>query len=302
MRVDRNELAWAAGFFDGEGWANALAAEGRRTRQPHARVNQAGSDGTPEVLLRFQTAVGGLGFVGGPYVVDGRRDLYKWEISSRGDVELLHHLLRPWLGQLKLGQLGTALGRPAARSRPIGSTDDWICWAAGLWDGEGSTYLLDHRSHDGYLIAEARVTQASRCGSPEVLERFRDLVHVGRIYGPYQQVEHHQPVYRWHASATSDVLKVIELLLGRVGSVKAAQARNVAVALGSQPPLPRGRPEWGNRKSHCIRGHEYASSRLRPYRSRGKNEPPRDSHQCLVCAREQAKARRDKKRTSATDG
>src|SRR5207247_4911519 len=68
--MDRFDLAWAAGFFDGEGWANAVAQEGRKTKQPQARINQADPNGVPEVLLRFQRAVGGLGRIGGPYVME----------------------------------------------------------------------------------------------------------------------------------------------------------------------------------------------------------------------------------------
>ena len=89
MVVDRYELAWAAGFFDGEGWADLARQEGRRTGQPMARVNQADPDGVPEVLVRFQRALGGIGTIGGPRVEEGRIDLYRWHVSSRGDVELL---------------------------------------------------------------------------------------------------------------------------------------------------------------------------------------------------------------------
>ena len=154
-----------------EGWANAVHQSGRRTTQPHAQINQADPTGVPEVLLRFQRGVGGIGRIGGPYVEEGRQDLYSWVVSSRGDVELLHHLLVPWLGQVKLDEFGAALGRFSARSREVSSNDAWIAWAAGLYDGEGSAYLLAHRSHHGYRIGETRITQSSASGPPEVLVR-----------------------------------------------------------------------------------------------------------------------------------
>src|SRR5205814_9384310 len=124
----------------------------RRTRQPHAQINQADPDGSgiPETLLRFRRAVGGLGRIGGPHVQEGRRDLYSWVVSSRGDVDLLHHFLLPWLGQVKLNEFGAALDRHAARSNGVCADGAWLAWAAGLYDGEGSAYLLDHRSHVGY--------------------------------------------------------------------------------------------------------------------------------------------------------
>lgn len=59
FRPDREELAWAAGFFDGEGsfsWTNTAAFG-------CAVINQA----RKEPLERFQRAVGGLGKIYGPY-------------------------------------------------------------------------------------------------------------------------------------------------------------------------------------------------------------------------------------------
>jgi len=298
--MDRFDLAWAAGFFDGEGWANAVGPEERRTRQPHARVNQSDPNGVPDVLLRFQSAVGGLGRIGGPYAKEGREDLYWWEVSSRGDVELLQHLLLPWLGQVKLDEFGKALERPAAKARRASATDEWLAWCGGFFDGEGWASMWSHRTHAGYLSAEIGVGQSSNTGRPEVLMRFADVLG-GRVYGPYKQTGATMDVYKLKASALRDVEEMATKIRPRVSAVKRADLDLVIEILRGQPPLPRGRPDWGNRKTHCIRGHEYASSRIRPYRSRGKDSPPRDSHQCLVCARDQARTRREMKRRSAAD-
>ncbi|HEU5287577.1 MAG TPA: hypothetical protein VFV20_04180, partial [Candidatus Limnocylindria bacterium] len=141
--MDRYELAWAAGFFDGEGWA-ASARFGRgEQRRPQARVNQAGTDGVPEVLTRFRAALQ-AGRLGGPYRKTGRRDMYCWEAASRNDVELIHHLLAPWLGQVKLLQFATALARASLHAREARPDDEWRSWAAGLYDGEGCSALLRH--------------------------------------------------------------------------------------------------------------------------------------------------------------
>lgn len=300
--MDRFELAWAAGFFDGEGWANAIAAEGRRTRQPQARINQADPNGVPEVLLRFQRAVGGLGHIGGPYVKEGYEDLYWWQVSSRGDVELLHHFLLPWLGQIKLREFAQALERPSAASRACSATDEWRAWAAGLYDGEGSVYLLDHRTHENYRIAEMCLTQCGRDElAPEVLRRFVQIVRAGNINGPYVQDEPYAPVWRVKSGKWSDIVNVLREISPWLGEVKQVQAREVRDVIESQNPLPRGNPAWGNRKTHCVNGHEYASARIRPYVSRGKGVPRRDSQQCLVCVREWARARRQQKKTAADD-
>ena len=79
--ASREELAWAAGFFDGEGyiglsrrtitWQKRNAAgekvSGKRNywrRYPAITVAQASS---PETLHRFNQAIGNLGKVRGPY-------------------------------------------------------------------------------------------------------------------------------------------------------------------------------------------------------------------------------------------
>jgi hypothetical protein len=50
--LESHDFAWAAGFFDGEGWAN------RKKRGVQARINQAGRDGIPEALIKFHRIAG----------------------------------------------------------------------------------------------------------------------------------------------------------------------------------------------------------------------------------------------------
>jgi hypothetical protein len=293
--MDRHELAWAAGFFDGEGWA------AKKKRGVQARINQADPNGIPAVLLRFQSALGGLGRIGGPTQKPDRKDLYRWSVSSRADVELVFQLLRPWLGPVKLLQLSRATGRAVSSAAAAARDDHWRAWAAGLFDGEGCSSLLNHRSHAGYMTAELSVTQSSLVGSPEVLRRFGVVVGVGHISGPYSQRNATMDVYRWKAGALDDVERVIAELWPWLGDVKRAQAQRVLDVLHSQPELPRGNPAWGNRKTHCINGHEYATARLRPYVSHGVGTPRRENQQCLVCLRDYARKQRDKKKSAADD-
>ncbi len=295
--MDRHELAWAAGFFDGEGWANAVAQTGRNYRQPRAQINQSDGSGVPAVLQRFLSVVG-VGRIGRPERKQGRIDRYWWIASSRPDVSRVAELLEPWLGDVKCREFEDALGpRPRSLS-PFRSSSEWIAWAAGLYDGEGCSCLLDHRSHPGYRVPELSVTQSSADGEPEVLVRFRDVVNAGHIDGPIGQPEPWLPVYRWKSGALSDVRRVLEIIWPWLGPVKRAQARTMLNVLDAQPVLPRGNPAWGNRKTHCVRGHEYATARVRPYRSRGRGLPPRENHHCLVCLRDYAREHRRTKRSA----
>jgi hypothetical protein len=89
-----------------------------------------------------------------------------------------------------------------------------------------------------------------------------------------------------------DVQHVIYLLSPWIGRVKREQARRVSRVLVEQGRLPRGNVVWGNRKTHCVHGHEYAKARIRPYVPRGGGTQRRDSTQCLVCVRDYAREQR----------
>ena len=299
--MDRYELAWAAGFFDGEGWAARVENKKRGTRYPMARINQAGDAGVPEVLIRFRHALGGLGSIGGPDRVPQRRDLYRWVVSSQPDLEALYDLISPYAASAKLTQLANAALRPTRASAIPDGDDVWWAWAGGLWDGEGCSALLKHRTHQGYLTPELSVTQSSGVGSPEVLRRFAAIVGLGAISGPYAQRNATMDVYRWKASARTDAERVLAGLWPFIGSVKRQQAQRLLDTLAAQPVLPRGNPAWGNNKTHCVNGHEYASMRIRPFKSRNGGAQPRANSQCLGCLREYAQKKRLEKKGSSVE-
>jgi hypothetical protein len=79
------------------------------------------------------------------------------------------------------------------------------------------------------------------------------------------------------------------------------QGQMMLDVMRSQPPLPRGNPAWGNRKTHCVNGHEYATARIRPFVGRGKNKERRDNKQCLVCLRDYARMQRARKSAADDD-
>jgi len=294
--MDRHELAWAAGFFHGEGWVAK-----KHPRGVGAQINQAGDNGVPQVLIRFQAALGGLGAIAGPHRKPERRDLYSWTVSSRSDVALVLSVLRPWLGFVKLAQFAATGGAVPVLANFAAKDDLWRAWAAGLFDGEGSSYLLKHRTHPGYLVGELAVTQSSRVGSPEVLRRFAAVVGAGYIAGPFIQKSATKDVYRWKAGARVDVERVVAELWPWLGEVKRLQAQRMLDVVRAQPELPRGNPAWGNRKTHCINGHEYATARMRPYVARGVGNPRRENQRCLVCLRDYARKQRETQRSAADD-
>lgn len=294
--MDRTELAWAAGFWDGEGSAYLTGALDRATRQPQARLNQSSMTGVPEVLTRFCAAIG-FGKIAGPVIEEGREPLYWWVVSSRREIEATYRALHPWLGVVKRRQFETLLDESAPSSAPITDGDQGLAWAAGLFDGEGSVYLDPHSTHAGYFRLEAAITQTAFGEIPMVLSRFMYVAGIGKIYGPYPAPPGHAPVYRWKAHQAGQIIAMINALDPWLGSVKRDQAARAIGVVAAQSPLPRGNPAWGNRKTYCVRGHEYATARIRAFRGRGRNiEAPRESKQCLACVREYARSQRLRQR------
>ena len=282
--MDEHELAWAAGFFDGDGWASLSRQRGRRTGQPQARINQSSVTGVPEVLVRFRDAVG-VGRIGGPRIEERRQPLYWWVASSRGDVTTTGQLIGPWLSAQKRNQFANATGL-RIETEPV----DSFAWAAGLFDAEGSTSLSEHRSHAGYKYVEASITQASGQAVPQELVRFAMIIGVGKTYGPYKQDGATEPIYRWRIQTADGVRRTLHALQPWLGEVKLVQARRALAAIDAQPSLHRGRVEWGSHKTHCIHGHEYATARVKPYASRTTSGTQRrDSKQCLSCVRNYAR-------------
>jgi hypothetical protein len=97
-----------------------------------------------------------------------------------------------------------------------------LAWAAGLFDGEGSTMVHTDETRPGYLRLEVCVPQADRDGVPAVLIRFRDAVGgLGRIVGPEDD-----DLYRWIAGARLEAMAVISLIWDHLGQVKRMQANN----------------------------------------------------------------------------
>lgn len=288
--MDRHELAWAAGFFDGEGWAN------RSGRSVHSRINQAGPDGMPTVLTKFQRIVG-VGRLHGPQVEEGKQDLYWWDATSRADIARVADLIGPWLCSAKRAEFEHTLGRQISPIVWPGSMSEELAWAGGFFDGEGSTYLEKHRTHPDYFVPRLYVPQSAEVGvAPELLRLKAAMSDLGTISGLRRNKGNKwRPYRRWRVFTPRDVLLGSHLLWPFIGDVKRAQAELVLQVIHSQPDLPRGNPTFGVAGSrYCLNGHDKWKARLRPFRGRGRNleDPHRDRRQCLACVRIAARKRR----------
>ncbi|MGH2471349.1 MAG: hypothetical protein ACRDG6_02960 [Candidatus Limnocylindria bacterium] len=291
--MESHDFAWAAGFFDGEGWAN------RTKRGVHSQINQAGRDGMPEVLIKFQRIVG-VGRIKGPVIVEGRQPLYHWEATSRPDLTRVVQRIGPWLCPVKRAEFERTLDEPLPAQIWPGSMSEELAWAGGFFDGEGSTYLEKHRTHPGYFYPVLYVPQSADIGVAPELLRLRSAVSgLGEISGFRQDGPDSKPYRRWRVVTAFKVQAVLHLLWPFIGVVKRTQAQHVMETIHGQPDLPRGNPAFGIAGArYCLRGHDKWNARIRPFKGRGKNDEDPLNHlrQCLACVREDARARGNKKR------
>lgn len=93
------ELAWAAGFFDGEGCASVHQGK-------YLRMNVSQSD--PRPLRRF-AIVAGVGAVNGPYEQGGHgnKARYEWTVCGK-KAEVVADMLLPFLSEPKQEQIAKA--------------------------------------------------------------------------------------------------------------------------------------------------------------------------------------------------
>ena len=100
-----------------------------------------------------------------------------------------------------------------------------FAWAAGLFDGEGSTstYIPKRKT---YVRRQMAVSQGGLPGhAPAVLTRFKGIVGVGNITGPYEGL------YYWKTTRKDAVDLVGALLWPHLSSVKRTQYAAAAVRM-----------------------------------------------------------------------
>ncbi|MBI4728927.1 MAG: hypothetical protein HY775_05420 [Acidobacteria bacterium] len=224
VHEDADELAWAAGFFDADGCFSSVVA----TRYPVVSIGQV--DHQP--LARLMGAVG-AGSISGPYASEGpgrlsKRPQHFYHAYGAAAVRTGAAKLWPSLGMTKrvkalavleaaghthgLSVLTPIEGEPLQRRG--------AAWAAGFMDGEGC-FTHNPSSHSSCVaITNTEV---------ELLERFRSIVSVGMIYGPYLNRNgiSRKPHYLYRATGHQQVQSIVAMLWFRLGSAKRAQAASV---------------------------------------------------------------------------
>lgn len=108
------ELAWAAGVFDGEGSTTTSGP----WDTPHVNVPQSGDrDRPPEMLVRFLSIVG-RGAVRGPTVQKHWKPMWRYIATGGNAIRVLEQLW-PDLGEVKRQQAEAALARHRSHPTPF---------------------------------------------------------------------------------------------------------------------------------------------------------------------------------------
>jgi hypothetical protein len=125
-----------------------------------------------------------------------------------------------------------------------------LAWAAGFYDGEGSTVPVRQMKR-GRVTMAVTVSQKD----PEVLERFAAAVGRGYLYPPFRpSASKPNPCWQYRLHRWKHCLEVMDLLWPYLGTLKREQFIRVkAEVLAGGEPLDRAK---GN-KTHCVRGHDF---------------------------------------------
>ena len=110
--MNNTELAWAAGFFDGEGSICSTARKTKHGDSYHMIVSISQTD--PRPLERFRLAVG-MGKVGGPYNTFNAytkqvyKPVYAFRLHTAGEVLTMVAKLWPYLSEPKRDQMQASI-------------------------------------------------------------------------------------------------------------------------------------------------------------------------------------------------
>jgi hypothetical protein len=144
-----------------------------------------------------------------------------------------------------------------------------LAWAAGFFDGEGSTFIA---MTSGDLYLRCAVGQKD----PRALERFRQAVlGIGNI-----NQSDPRGLYRWNTSGPL-AQAVVALLWTWLGPVKRDQARVAAMRWHADRRGRRFGYGASKDRTHCPQGHPYDEANTLRYVHDGRTD-----RKCRTCARD----------------
>lgn len=137
----------------------------------------------------------------------------------------------------------------ACDSSGWGSYREQLAWAAGFFDGEGTTSVSTDKN------GNRKLTVCADQNDPRVLERFAHaLGHIGRMYGPYRDRSGRFIHWRYTAGKWEYGQAWLAMMWPFLSPVKRAQAVR---------GLNHSRGRRGPRQEYCVRGHWFPPDCIR---------------------------------------
>lgn len=109
---ERTEIAWAAGFFDGEGSTSCTANNGKADTRIQLSIGQKDEGGNiASTLIRFQKAMKGLGHIYQKTRIGLEINQHQFLVCRWRDVATCLRLLWPYLSETKITQATRAIDK-----------------------------------------------------------------------------------------------------------------------------------------------------------------------------------------------
>lgn len=104
------DIAWAAGFYDGEGTAGCYPNKDKISGRTYHKITMSVSQCDTGVLVKFLSAVN-VGNIYGPFHTKNpkRSNLWQWRVTNLEDIQQAYDLLEPYIGTIKKAQLLKAM-------------------------------------------------------------------------------------------------------------------------------------------------------------------------------------------------
>ena len=157
MEINREELAWAAGFFDGEGYVGIRDNKKDYTTRPTLKVTSTDKD----MVERFQAAIGGIGRFRGPIPNGGlgTKPIYEWGTRKFEHVQAVIAMLHSFMCSRRKARMEECL-----QLAPI-TAKNGALW--GTYD-KGKTHCIR-----GHILADTKYLNAKGSCSECARERAR---------------------------------------------------------------------------------------------------------------------------------
>lgn len=119
---------------------------------------------------------------------------------------------------------------------PTSTDSHSAAWAAGFFDGEGSTFALKPgrgRTVPRLRLAAPQAEEPDREGTPAVLLRLEAALG-GNVSGPYVEPGNRRRRFVWHATGPA-AYRALDVMRSYLSPAKQEQARRAIAACGGNP-------------------------------------------------------------------